>query len=398
MDPIANTAPAQALWAHWMGAVAQCMQQRQAHPARTVVLLPFAQLMPLARRHWAATAGSGFAPRFETTRNWASAHAPAPAAHEITLDMGRDLLTARDWLDRAGLGRQSQLLASRLVEAAWQLAPLAAAQPTAGRAAWARAAVQAAAVQDAPVLALEAAVARIAIEWAAACGYASDVLQGEAVQASLDVLVVAEGLQPDPVAHSLARAMGERAVCLPLPAPGPAGQLALHEAQDPSDEAERAAACVLRHVEAGRLPVALGAIDRVLTRRVRAMLEARGVAMRDETGWKLSTTRAAAHVMGALRACAWHASSDTVLDWLKRRPARRCAWPPSSGWCGARACATGARCPALPTPARGRPPRWRRRRRPGARPCRRRAAWPSGWRRFRNCWRSAGRRGWGGST
>jgi ATP-dependent helicase/nuclease subunit B len=304
-----------------MGAIARCIGQRHAHPARTVVLLPFAQLMPLARRHWAAAAGSGFTPRFETTRNWASAHAPAPGAHDITLDMGRDLLTARDWLERAGLGRQAPLLAARLVESAWQLAPLAAAQPAADRAHWARTAVAAAAALEAPVLALEAAVARIAIEWSVASAHATDVLWGDAVQASLDLLVVAQGLQVEPVAQGLARAMGERAVCLPLPAAGSAGLLELHEAQDPSDEAERTAACVLRHVEAGRVPVALGAIDRVLTRRVRAMLEARGVAMRDETGWKLSTTRAAAHAMGTLRACAWHASSDTVIDWLKNAPA-----------------------------------------------------------------------------
>ena len=47
----------------------------------------------------------------------------------------------------------------------------------------------------------------------------------------------------------------------------------------------------------------------------------RGVAIRDETGWKLSTTRAAAHVMLALRACAWNASGDAVIDWLKNSPA-----------------------------------------------------------------------------
>ena len=81
-----------------------------------------------------------------------------------------------------------------------------------------------------------------------------------------------------------------------------------------------AAACVMQHVEAGRVPVALAAIDRVLTRRVRAMLGARDVGIRDETGWKLSTTRKAAHVMGLLRACAWNASSDVVLDCLKNAP------------------------------------------------------------------------------
>jgi ATP-dependent helicase/nuclease subunit B len=69
------------------------------------------------------------------------------------------------------------------------------------------------------------------------------------------------------------------------------------------------------------VPVGLAAIDRVLTRRVRAMLGAREIGIRDETGWKLSTTRMAANVMGGLRACAWNAGSDAVLDWLKNAPA-----------------------------------------------------------------------------
>src|SRR5690606_6468104 len=37
-------------------------------------------------------------------------------------------------------------------------------------------------------------------------------------------------------------------------------------------------------------------------------------------GWTLSTTRAAAQLMAALEACAWDASSDQVLDWLKQAP------------------------------------------------------------------------------
>jgi ATP-dependent helicase/nuclease subunit B len=51
------------------------------------------------------------------------------------------------------------------------------------------------------------------------------------------------------------------------------------------------------------------------------MLEQAGAAIRDETGWTLSTTRAAAHVILALRACAWSAGTDAVIDWLKNSPA-----------------------------------------------------------------------------
>jgi ATP-dependent helicase/nuclease subunit B len=56
----------------------------------------------------------------------------------------------------------------------------------------------------------------------------------------------------------------------------------------------------------------------VLTRRARALLAERGVAVRDETGWTLSTTRAAAAIVGLLRAMAGDAASDVVLDWVKQ--------------------------------------------------------------------------------
>jgi ATP-dependent helicase/nuclease subunit B len=51
------------------------------------------------------------------------------------------------------------------------------------------------------------------------------------------------------------------------------------------------------------------------------MLAERGVVLRDETGWKLSTTRSAAGVMNLLRAAPWDASTDAVLEWLKNAPA-----------------------------------------------------------------------------
>ena len=78
---------------------------------------------------------------------------------------------------------------------------------------------------------------------------------------------------------------------------------------------------MLAHLARERAPVALVAQDRVLTRRARALLAERGVSVRDETGWTLSTTRAAAAVVGLLRAMAWDASTDAVLDWVKNAPA-----------------------------------------------------------------------------
>lgn len=322
MDAIAQDHHATEALRVLISRIRELMAERGAHAARTVVLLPYAQLMPLWHRLWAEQVPNGFVPRLETTMNWSAAAGFAPAGDDLGFDMGRDLLTARALLERAGLASRAGLLAGRVVDAAWQLAGLAAAVPNSGRPAWAaRARTVVCAGLDAQVLALESAVASIALEWVAASAYAGDaLLEGELARA-VDLLVVLEGFRSEPLAETLKSLLADKAISLPLAVAAPRGDIRLHEANDPSDEAERAAACVLRHVAAGRMPVALAAIDRVLTRRIRALLDVRGMAIRDETGWKLSTTRAAAHAMLALRACAWNASGDTVIDWLKNSPA-----------------------------------------------------------------------------
>ena len=322
MDAIAQTHQASAAVHMLMSRVSELMQSHGAHAARTVVLVPYLQLLPLVRDAWAAQAGNGFAPRFETTKTWVASRPFEQPADGISMRMGRDLLTARTWIERAGLKAHADLLSARLVEAAWQLAGAAAAVVPSKRTEWAAQARAGIALGfDAPPLALEAAVGRIALEWAAASSWPADsLLEGDALD-DLDLLVVLEGLQGDPLASTLVELMPGRSERLALAAPGPLGAIRLHEAVDPSDEAARAAACVIEHVNGGRVPVALAAVDRELTRRIHAMLAAHGLAVRDETGWKLSTTRRAGDVMLALRACAWNAGSDEVIDWLKNSPA-----------------------------------------------------------------------------
>jgi len=97
--------------------------------------------------------------------------------------------------------------------------------------------------------------------------------------------------------------------------------IAWHACSDAEDEAHRTAACAIAHIAAGRFPVALVSSDRALTRRVRSMLESVDVQIRDENGWKLSTSHAGAQLMALLKAAVWNASSDTVLGWLKGAPA-----------------------------------------------------------------------------
>ncbi len=62
---------------------------------------------------------TAFAPRFETTRNWARQLAPfSPGPDDLSFDPARDLPLAQNLLERAGLGAQREVLASALVESA----------------------------------------------------------------------------------------------------------------------------------------------------------------------------------------------------------------------------------------------------------------------------------------
>lgn len=313
-----------------MRRLADIIASRGLHPSEVVVLLPYAQLIQQARQTWADNAGGTFfVPRFETTMNWATGLGGTlgmftPSGVDLRMDVSVDMLTAASLLGQAGLAQQQDALAGRLVEAAWSLARVAASVLPAERQAWSESVAEALGVGlDSPVLALEAAVGRIALAWVAASGYASDRL----FQAEPALLVVVEGFQVEPVNEALKLHFGERALsialCLPEDEPDrpDAPQPSLHAALDDEDEAACAAACVLAHLAQGRSPVALIAQDRQLTRRVAAMLAQRGIAMRDETGWKLSTARSAAGLMGLLRALPWDVSTDAVLDWLKNAPA-----------------------------------------------------------------------------
>ncbi|WP_407066766.1 PD-(D/E)XK nuclease family protein [Extensimonas sp. H3M7-6] len=359
MDAIASDDCYESVWRPVFTRLAEHLRAHAVPEARTVVLLPFAQLLPWAQRFWARWQPEGFAPRFATTRSWARTLAAwVPAAGDFTGEAARDVLTARSLLERAGLGSERALLAAPLQEAAAQLAPAVAAVPPPQRAAWGEHARSLLPTPEASQpLRYEAAVARIALEWVLASSHPTDVLFTPAVRAVADALVLLEGLQPDPLAQALCAywndSGGTPALVLQLQkeellraTDDAKPRIAVHAASDGEDEAQRAAACVLARLGAcrtlgvdsenapqptipkserllvqGRTRVALGAIDRALTRRIRAQLEGAGVAVRDETGWTLSTTRAAAQTMALLQACAWDAASDAVLDALKQASA-----------------------------------------------------------------------------
>ena len=337
MTPLAN--PIDDCWAQVMTDLALLLEAKNVHVARVVVLVPYAQLIQQARTAWADFAdgagrtdnvfASGFVPRFETTMNWASALqfpnaavAMAMSPEDLQMDAALDALTAASLLQRAGLAAQQNVLAARLVKAAYAIARLAAAQPPQRRMAWgAEKALGLGVGLESPALVFELATAQIALAWAAASSYSTDVLFDAALGCELDLLVVIDGFQSEPLSEALAQHFGDRCVKVQLKTPAIQGVLALRSAQDLEDEAHLATACVLAHLAAGRSPVALVAQDRVLTRRVTAMLGGKGVAVVDETGWKLSTTRAAAALFSLMRALPWDAPTDAVLNWLKNAPA-----------------------------------------------------------------------------
>ncbi|WP_313084549.1 PD-(D/E)XK nuclease family protein [Pulveribacter sp.] len=314
--------PAQG-WSEVFARVQALAAERGVRLCAVVVLVPYAQLMAQAGRQWQRLYSQGFSPRFETTRNWAGRFAaPAPHASEYTGERARDAITARALLERAGLAEHREMLAQLVLEMAGQLASAVAAVAPDQRPQWGEAArALLPAGGEGAALRFEAAAARIALEWVLASRHAGDVLFTPLARQAARLLVVLEGLQPDPLARALLAHWGDDGWSASLHLPvADAPRIALHAVDDGEAEAQRAAACVLAHLAAGRAPVALAATDRALTRRISALLHAAGVSVQDETGWTLSTTRAAARLMALLRACAWDAPADEVLDWLKHCP------------------------------------------------------------------------------
>lgn len=323
--PQAHAVTAGTVTADWLDAARAHVLANGWHPSRVVVLVPYAQMMDALRRRWMVASPSGFPPRFESTRNWAATLGPfVPGRTDISGDVARDSLIAGHWIDRvAGRTPVPELratLVSRLVQAAHQLVPVAAAQRPERRLAWAEA-LRVGQMPASPTLQWESLVASLALTWAGVSAFATDVLWSDraAPGSVADALLLVPGFQDDPLAMALLAHWGARGHRLPV-AEACGAAASGHACGDAEDEAQRAAACVVAEVNAGHVPVALVAQDRIVTRRIGALLHGVGVSVRDETGWKLSTTHAAARLMGLLRAADRRARTDDVLDWLRQGP------------------------------------------------------------------------------
>lgn len=325
--------PGEDIEAFWRRVASTCagwLDERGAPLRDAVLLLPFAQQLAPARR--AFLARGGWMPRIATSHSLASALGPAllSAPGQLSGDAAIDAFTAdrllagQSWVQplKRGNPRDYRVALARLVDTAQALARAAAQVPPEARPAFLDAARQRLAMLDAGPGLLERALAQVALAWVAADERqpATDTLF--ALRPSAWIWLRAGG--PDPLAQALL-AGDVPALCLDADLDldqawaGFRPTARVEEAVAPDFEtlAAQTATAVIQHLNAGRRPVALLAQDRVVIRRVRALLARQGVPVHDETGWTLATTPAAAAVMALLRAALAGGAVDDWLAWLK---------------------------------------------------------------------------------
>ncbi len=332
--------PAQA-WDAAAAAAAGWLSQQGLAARDAIVLVPLAQHLAPARRAFGRL--GGWLPRVETTRTLAASLPPALPQPEgaVSFDTAQDRLRARQMLREQEWGdawarrdpKAFEHTLARLVDCAHQLARRAGAIAPDARSEWEGRARALLSAGEGPGH-VERMLARIALEWVCASApWPSDRLH--ALRPAAWIAVQAGG--PDPLAQGVLESAAASVPALllqadtladdPLTAVPAATRIREAACIDFEDEAERTAAQLLALLDQGRQPLVLVAQDRLLVRRVGALLARHEVPVLDETGWKLSTTRAAAGVMALLRAAAPAASTDEVLDWLKVLPGGGAAPP-----------------------------------------------------------------------
>lgn len=294
-----------------------------------VLLLPATQHLPLARAAWARL--GGWMPRVETTlslaRSLPSLPGEAASSGQLCFDVATDrlqaarMLRAQSWASASARDdpRGFALAAAKVVETAHALARAAASVEPAQRAAyWDDARALFGLAGGAGPGARERFLCRVAVEWAAA---AADPQTDRLFHLRPSAWLSLQAGGPDVFARCLLTSASVPALCIDADtaltlvssSAGHSSAVCAHF----EEEAQRAAAAVIEQLNLGHQPVALIAQDRALVRRIRALLDRQGIPLRDETGWKLSTTRAAASVHSLLECAKHDASSDALLDLLK---------------------------------------------------------------------------------
>ncbi len=357
---------ASAAWQAWALEASAWLHSQGAEPKSALVTLPVGAVLAAARQAWAQAVG-GWVPRIETIASLAETHSWARAtpaldqgAQEVfgaplSLDAIEDRMQAARSLGRQAWARQwagrdrrgYEFAVDQVVDAAhvW-LKALQASPPGARLASLERWRATLGEQMGGPAGAggaegpggRERLLLAWALEWVAASadgGLAMDAVFAERPSAWLAVTVgstVLPGSEGDLMMGALRQA---EAAGVPVRwwsaevhalAAGTAPlSMTVTACSDLLDEARQAAALVLRCAAErteGDAPVGVLALDRSVVRHVRALLEGSGLNVADETGWLLSTTRAAAACTRLLAASSPRASTDELLDWLRSGWAR----------------------------------------------------------------------------
>jgi ATP-dependent helicase/nuclease subunit B len=346
---------ARVLWDSWAVQTRAWLDAHGADPREAIVVLPVGAVLVQARQAWSRAVG-GWQPRIDTIASLADTMAWSWTPPErgagmapLSMDPVLDRLQAARSLGQEPWGQQwarrdrrgFDFALDQLVAAAHGWARRLQAFPPLVREAYgetARAALKASAssgeIGQGPG-GRERLLLAWALEWsldAGQRGWPSDALYALKPSAWVGVTAgecVSPGTEADLMLAVMRQAAGQgMKVCWQAAMPEWASaheagcQPALGACADAEDEAQQAAAQVLTAVNAARVrsgsdPVALIALDRSLIRRARALLEGAGAAVADETGWRLSTTRAATVFTRLIQASHPRASTDDLLDWLK---------------------------------------------------------------------------------
>ena len=323
--------------------------------ALRVVVPGVAHVQPLRRALMDLQPGAFLPPRIGTLSSWLSLHAPAPAGNSDSARMMALYAELRQhgWLKKLFSAQRNtdllplaQTLIALFDELSAALLPQMHAAPDAAEARW-QAALECLSPPARNLLSDEAQL--VWTLWKSQLD-ASDpnALRLAALRALADTasgpLVWIGVHEPDGLQREFLRVYGERRPVLPIlpdwrpaalaPAVAgawpeivegevaqPAGELpctlTLYQAHSMEDEARAGAQTVLDWLKQGCESVAIIAQDRVVARRMRALLERAQVYVADETGWKLSTTRSAAALVALLEAAATRGETVALLDLLK---------------------------------------------------------------------------------
>jgi ATP-dependent helicase/nuclease subunit B len=290
-------------------------------------LIPFVQLKPVARKAWVDRFGDAVVPQIMTLREWAaSVGVLGQRSDDLHFDPAIDRLTAQRLMQTVAKSTGHSTdpeYVQRLLDAAYELAGCAMAIAPQARPEWIR---QHAQLFHAPVFQYEAVIKFLALSWAGGSRYETDVLwqKRDQLLASTAHIYVTTGLQQDALQAALLAGYEPKTTVIELgvieeSAAQSHTEIVVNEAEDVVQQAV-ALIQTAQQTAGANQSIALVAIDRQITRRISAALHGRGIAVRDETGWALSTTTAAAQLLAWLTAMTRDAHSDEVLAAMKTAP------------------------------------------------------------------------------